>query len=74
MSKEINFIQWAGDNEYDVEQFVGCKVGEDECPDDLLINISGEMKKCALGSYVVRKDDGSYYIVDDWEKFREENN
>lgn len=74
MSREDEFIQWTGDNQWDVDQFLGCDTEEDDCPDDLLINIAGEKKKCVLGSYIVRKNDGSYHIVDDWKKFRKENN
>lgn len=74
--KSDRFIQWEGDNQYEVESFCGRSLDEDTCPDILLIpcGIKMEIKKLDLGQYVTKDSEGLLDVISDVGQFKRINN
>lgn len=65
-----NFIQWMGDNEYEVNEFVGQQLEWGQSPDDLMVPTKDGRKVCELGNYIVKGEDGQFEVFEEEEQFK----
>jgi hypothetical protein len=58
------FIQWMGDNQFDVEEFCGQELTEDEdCPDILIIPTASGTTPADLGNYIIKHENGTLEVI-----------
>lgn len=66
MNNHISHIVWEGDNQFEIEEFLGVEELEtDDSPDILLIPTKSGIRKCDLGHSVVKDVHGNVSVQKD---------